>query len=256
MATDLQLDDELTAVTSITASATGWATAVQTLLRGLAHSTTNPFGSAATVDTGADSGDVPLLGTGGKLAVERLPTGTAASQVPLLDASARLPRATLPAASETDAGAVRLATGTEGQSTTEAGVALTPQQLHAALAALGYPRILRHWTGADTVAGSWTEFAGNGADFLAALGNCHLIHITGDDSTTANSRDASSVWISRPHLRGFASTSSYLRFEFSRVAVMDIYYDTARGLRVRENSGQIILRSVTLWQVPNQVRVS
>ena len=54
---------------------------VMTLLDRLFRSTINPFGTAATVNTGTTEGTVPVLGAGGKLAAARLPALIPASKI-------------------------------------------------------------------------------------------------------------------------------------------------------------------------------
>lgn len=67
MGANLGLDDEFATVEGITGSATGWASAVVTLLKKLAKQSDNPFGDAATKTTGTATGNVPVVGTNGKL---------------------------------------------------------------------------------------------------------------------------------------------------------------------------------------------
>ncbi len=76
MATDLNLDSQITEVENIPGIEVGWAAQVMLLLRNLAHSQNNPFGSVATKDNGTAEGQVPLLGTGGVIAVTDLPAAS------------------------------------------------------------------------------------------------------------------------------------------------------------------------------------
>lgn len=95
------IDDLIDETASLTDSATGFADGVISILRMLRADAggdglgTNALGTAAGVDTGDDSGDVPVLGTGGLLAVERIPTAIAggatnAGKIPKLDATGML----------------------------------------------------------------------------------------------------------------------------------------------------------------------
>ena len=89
MPADLNLDTQLSEVANATGSAPGWASKVITLAQA-AFGAGNPFGTAATKNTGTAAGEVPVL------------TGEAEVDVSLL-----------PAASTTGAGVVRRATAAE-----------------------------------------------------------------------------------------------------------------------------------------------
>jgi microcystin-dependent protein len=54
------------------------------------------FRSAAYLDVGSEGGQIPVLGTGGKLAVAMIPTGTAQNTVPLIGAGDLLPSSIVP----------------------------------------------------------------------------------------------------------------------------------------------------------------
>lgn len=54
---------------------------IMTLLDRVFRSTINPFGTAATLNTGTTEGTVPVLGAGGKLAAASLPSSIPASKV-------------------------------------------------------------------------------------------------------------------------------------------------------------------------------
>ena len=67
MATDLNLDTDITALDNQVNTATGSWTALLALLRKALSSATNAFGSAAAADTGTASGNVPVLDADSKL---------------------------------------------------------------------------------------------------------------------------------------------------------------------------------------------
>lgn len=73
MATNLKLDDEITALTGTAATGTAWHTRLAALLRAAFHSSVNPFGSAAKRATGTTAGSVPVLGAGGRLPAGMIP---------------------------------------------------------------------------------------------------------------------------------------------------------------------------------------
>lgn len=125
MATNLNLDDEVAAASSVTQSATGWADRIVTLITAAFKSDRNPFGSAATVDTGTTAGDVPVLGTGGRLDSDRLP-----------------------AASMAVAGAVKLANSTEFAQR-NATTALTPSHLNSLNATESSAGLVRRATASE-----------------------------------------------------------------------------------------------------------
>ncbi len=113
MATDLNLDTQVAEVEKICGIEISWAERVLTLLRNLAHSENNPFGNAATMDNGTAAGQVPLLGTGGVLAVTHLPT-----------------------ASRNASGVVRIATTQEILDGTNPGTAVSPLGLQEKITVL------------------------------------------------------------------------------------------------------------------------
>lgn len=78
MATNLNLDDELLALTSKTNADTGWHTALRTMLDAALLSTGNAFGTAALRDTGLSANQIPILGDGGKLDASLIPNLDAA----------------------------------------------------------------------------------------------------------------------------------------------------------------------------------
>ena len=96
MAAQLNLDGDLNDMwTRIRDTATGWINRTESILDKAFHSAMNPFGTASLLDTGVQSGDVPLLDAGGDVAQSTIPdlpasrfTGpVAASLIPDLDAS-------------------------------------------------------------------------------------------------------------------------------------------------------------------------
>ena len=72
MATNLNLDDELNAVSAIRGTGKGWIWRMNQLLRKAFLSTLNPFGTAATKNFGIHAGQVPII-TNGKLNARHLP---------------------------------------------------------------------------------------------------------------------------------------------------------------------------------------
>ena len=106
MPTQLNLNDEVAAAEAVTGSSTGWATKVLEALRAGFHSTVNPFGSAAVRNAGSAAGEVPLVGTGNRLAA-----------------------AVLPNATESAPGVAELATVAEAAAGTRGDVAVTPAGL-------------------------------------------------------------------------------------------------------------------------------
>ena len=108
---NLGFDDEVAAVVAITGSSVGWATAVVALLRKLkSDDPGNPFGTAALKDVGTAQGNLAELGAGGRFDAARLP-----------------------AASETGAGAVELATLAEARTGTDTTRAVTPAGVRSPL---------------------------------------------------------------------------------------------------------------------------
>ena len=73
MPTNLNLDDELLALTNKTVSSTGWHTAMRNLLDAALLSTSNNFGTAALRDAGNSATQIPTLGVGGKLDLKLIP---------------------------------------------------------------------------------------------------------------------------------------------------------------------------------------
>ena len=101
---NLGFDDEVAAIVGITGSSVGWATAVVALLRKLkSDDPGNPFGTAALKDVGTAQGNLAELGAQGRFDAARLP-----------------------AATETGAGIVELATLAEARTGTDTTRAVTP----------------------------------------------------------------------------------------------------------------------------------
>ena len=141
MAQDLGLDTALTELGNLTGNATGWASRVQSILDSLAESSGNPWGSAALKDTGTASGDIPLLGAGGLLARERLP-----------------------AASETEAGILEIASNAEMVAGTDNTRVITPLRLQEKVATTTQRGLVRKATTAERDAGTSSEAVASIAD--------------------------------------------------------------------------------------------
>jgi len=73
---DTNITAPLGRLRALTAGATSFASDIVSLLTA-AFGTSNPFGTAATRDTGTAEGNVPLLGAGGRIEPSLLPTATA-----------------------------------------------------------------------------------------------------------------------------------------------------------------------------------
>ena len=117
--------------------------------------TSNAFGTAATKDTGADSGDIPLLGAGGRLASNRMAVGstsqiggveiatnpeTAAGNsttkvvsVAGLESKLAGMTTTVAPATTSTAGVLELATNDEARSGASATLAVSPSSLDYAM---------------------------------------------------------------------------------------------------------------------------
>ena len=85
MSVDLSVDARLDAIRNITDNSVNWAQKVYEALNAVSRSTVNPFGSAATKDTGTSSGQIPVLGTGGKLSSGVIPDNVGADDLTDLD---------------------------------------------------------------------------------------------------------------------------------------------------------------------------
>jgi len=72
---DTNITAPLGRLRALTAGATSFASDIVSLLTA-AFGTSNPFGTAATRDTGTAEGNVPLLGAGGRIEPSLLPTAT------------------------------------------------------------------------------------------------------------------------------------------------------------------------------------
>ena len=93
MPTDLDLDSALTELEDITDTTVGWATRVQELLRAALGSVTNPFGTAATLDSGEAPGDVIVLNADAKIPTEAIDTGEEAGEIPIIGETGQIPAA-------------------------------------------------------------------------------------------------------------------------------------------------------------------
>ncbi len=116
MATNLNLDTQITEVENAPGIEAEWAAQVLALLRNLSHSRNNPFGNAATKDNGTAEGHVPLLGAGGVINA-----------------------ADLPAASLNSSGIVRIATAQEILDGKNPNIAVSPFNLQEKIANLPSP---------------------------------------------------------------------------------------------------------------------
>ena len=108
---DLGLNTLVDAVKNLTSSATGGYDKMVDFIEAFrSDDANNPYGTAALKDVGTAQGDVPELGTGGKLAAARLPDATATAK-----------------------GAVELATTAEGEAGTDTARAMTAAATKAAI---------------------------------------------------------------------------------------------------------------------------
>lgn len=129
MAVDLGLDVEIAAVNSVADADVDWAQNVATALDAAFDSATNPFGTAAVLNT-----------------------GTAAGNIPKLNASGKIPPGVLPDASQSAKGAAEIATNAEVLAGTDATKIVTPAGLYARTATNTRTGIARFATAAEAVA--------------------------------------------------------------------------------------------------------
>lgn len=152
-------DTQINAVSNIADSATGWANAVQTAFNRLL-SANNPFGTAATRNTGNSGGQIPLLNVKGRFDSARLPPASGvdagvvlksevsgssqAGHVPSLDASGKIRNAHLniSSASETEYGTVRLKSRDTNENNNKA---ITNGSLETDAASAGFSKFDRQY---------------------------------------------------------------------------------------------------------------
>ena len=171
---DLGLNTLVDAVKNLATSATGGYDKMVDFIEAFrSDNTNNPFGTAARKDVGTSQGDVLELGTGGLVAIARLPDATttakgiveiatAAEVDALSDTAKMVTPGALPAATTTQVGVVALASGSEAAAGDNETKATSPNAVKQAFnarmshLAVGSYAFLVNATATDINAGATT----------------------------------------------------------------------------------------------------